>query len=188
MRKLNMYLIKQWAAVSTQFLWIRVPPQVWENVGSGWLVGQTWNKQRRNSLNRMMMMIKCDEQHWVQICTVNQKINTGYRKGHWYHIVRKLWLHRLCTREAFRCRLFSSFCEFSSLAHGDSHLHGHLPGPGVRCGWLSIHNTWHNSRRNGWFPTCAWPVWKGKHPHVQSLSRNDLFVHCTGYTNKSVPV
>ena len=36
--------MKQWAAVSTQFLWMRVPPQVWEKLGSGRLSGHTWNK------------------------------------------------------------------------------------------------------------------------------------------------
>lgn len=46
----NVYLMKQWAAVRTQFLWMRVPPQVWKNVGSGRLSGQTWNKIQQKSL------------------------------------------------------------------------------------------------------------------------------------------
>lgn len=41
-----------------------------------------------------------------------------------------------------------------------SHLHGHLPRPGVCPGWLSVHNAWLNGRRNGWFPAGTGPVWK----------------------------
>lgn len=34
----------QWVAVRTQFLWMRVPPQVWKKVGSGRLSGQTCDR------------------------------------------------------------------------------------------------------------------------------------------------
>ena len=42
------HLMKQCAAVMTQFLWIRVPPQVWKNLGSGSLSGQTFGKRQQH--------------------------------------------------------------------------------------------------------------------------------------------
>lgn len=144
MVKQDIYLMKQWAAVSTQFLWIRVPPQVWEKAGSGRLDGQTWikhaDKQRRKSIKDIsIIIIKYDKHNWLMsvyfsILEVSQWSNMKYKKhkGEWTKL---------------RLDLFDI-----------SHLHGYLPGPGVWPGWLSVHNAWHNIRRNGWIPTCTRPV------------------------------
>lgn len=57
-------------------------------------------------------------------------------------------------------KITASLCNFSVFVSDLSHLHGHLPGPGVWPGWFSVHNTRCNSRRNGWFATCTWPVYE----------------------------
>lgn len=48
-------------------------------------------------------------------------------------------------------------CECECFGHFP-YLHGHLPGPGVRLGPLTVHNSCLKSWRNGWFPAGAGPV------------------------------
>lgn len=89
------YLMKQWAAVSTQFLWISVAPQMWKNVGSGRLSGQTWNKHAGTLEIFVYWSLKtintiASSRFRVYIHAVSQLINMTYRKEEiWYDTMSK---------------------------------------------------------------------------------------------------